>query len=334
MKKMATSGYFLVILATLGFSFKAVLVKIAYGHGVDAMTLMLMRIFISMPFFLATLHVMEGKRALQAAPADLAIFAFMGIVGIGCAMFFSFYSLELIDASLSTLVVFTYPAITLLMLIIFLKEKATAPKLFSALMTFLGLVLVVRLDKVDLLAVNGKGILFGLIAAFSFASYNVLSERVLKNISPVKVITYCMIFLVGFFGTFFWDRTYPKAPEVWFIASILGIFCGYMPFLFYNYGVKRIGAGKSVIVSSLGPVFTVLLAFIFLNERLAMVQIAGMGMIVLGVMALKLQYPPKIASGTSEEIKKSVEGLFAKKGTNIKAHAVIYMPGPKKKKRD
>lgn len=334
MKKIAASGYFLILLATLGFSFKAVLVKIAYGYGVDAMTLMLMRIFISVPFFLATLYIMEGKRALQVTPADLAIFSFMGIVGIGCAMFFSFYSIEFIDASLSTLVVFTYPAITLLMLIIFLKEKATVPKLFSALMTFLGLILVVRVDKADLLVVNGKGILFGLIAAFSFASYNVLSERVLKNISPVKVVTYCMIFLVGFFGAFFGNRTYPRVPEVWLIASVLGIFSGYFPFLFYNYGVKKIGAGKSVIVSSLGPVFTVMLAFIFLNERLDMVQIAGMAMIVLGVMALKLQNPIKIVTGTGEEIKKRVEGLFAENGTNKKAYAAIYMPGPKKKKGD
>ena len=300
MKKIAASGYFLVLLATLGFSFKAVLVKIAFRYGVDAMTLMLMRIFISMPFFLATLYLMEGKRSLKVAPVNLAIFAFMGIGGIGCAMFFSFCSIELIDASLSTLVVFTYPAITLLMLIIFLNEKATAPKLFSALMTFLGLILVVRVDKAELLAVNGKGILFGLIAAFSFASYNVLSERALKNISPVKVVTYCMIFLVGFFGTFFGNRTYPRAPEVWFIASVLGIFSGYIPFLFYNYGVKKIGAGKSVIVSSLGPVFTVLLAFIFLNERLDMVQIAGMTMIVLGVMALKFQNPKIVAESEGE----------------------------------
>ena len=141
-----------------------------------------------------------------------------------------------------------------------------------------------------------------------------------------------MIFLVGFFGTFFGNRTYPMGPEEWFIASVLGIFCGYLPFLLYNYGVKRIGAGNSVIVSSLGPVFTVLLAFIFLNERLDLVQIAGMTMIVFGVMALKFHNPIKIVSGSGEEIKKRVEGLFEEKSTNKKAHTVIYVPGPKKAK--
>ena len=106
------------------------------------------------------------------------------------------------------------------------------------------------------------------------------------------------------------------------------------PFLFYNYGVKRIGAGKSVIVSSLGPVFTVMLAFILLNERLDMMQIAGMSMIVLGVMALKLKNQIKIVSGTGEEIKKRVEWLFAESSTAKKTCAVIYVPVPKKKKGD
>lgn len=297
MKKIAASGYLLTLMSTIAFSFKPILVKIAYGYGVDAMTLMLMRIFIAMPFFIAALYIIEGKSALQTAPVDLAIFAFMGIVGIGGAMLFSFYSIEVIDASLSTVIVFTFPSITLLMLIVFLREKARAPMILSALTTFLGLILVVRVDKVDLLAANGKGIIFSLTAAISFAAYNVLSERVMKNISPTRVITYCMVFLTGFFGIFFGNRTYPRVPELWLIASILGIFTGFLPFLLYNYGVKKIGAGKAVIVSSLGPVFTVLLAFMFLNERFDIVQIFGMAMIVIGVMVLKLKSPPvKIGS--------------------------------------
>lgn len=290
-KKIAASGYFLILLSTIGFSFKAVLVKTAFSYGVDAMTLMLMRLFISVPFFMLTLMIMEGKKSFYISPADLAIFAFMGIAGIGCSMLFSFYSIELIDASLSTLVVFSYPAITLLMLILFLREKATASKIFSALFTFLGLTFVVRLDQTHLLAANGKGIMYGLIAAFSFASYNVLSERMMKNVSPIKAISYCIIFLAGFFGIVFGNRTYPEIPEVWLIASVLGVFTGFLPFIAYNYGIKKIGAGKTVIISSLGPVFTVLLAFVFLDERLDFVQITGMVMILCSVIALKLQSP-------------------------------------------
>lgn len=291
MKRLAASGYFLVALSALGFSFKAILVKTAYGYGVDPLTLMLMRIFISLPFFLTTLFLMEGKNAFQVTAKNLMLFAFMGIVGIGCAMLFSFYSIEIIDASLATLVVFTYPAMTIVILFFFLKERMVASKITSLIITFLGLVLVIRIDKIDFLAVNEKGIIFGLISAFCFALYNALSEKALKDISPIRLTSFCMVFLVGFFAFFFGNRPYPNGLEVWSIATLLGIFTGFIPFLSFSYGIRKIGAGKAVIISSLGPVLTVLWAYILLREQLEVVQIFGMVMIVVGVMAIKLKRP-------------------------------------------
>ena len=82
MKKLVLSGYFLVIMSAVGFSFKSVLVKIAYGYGVDPMTLMIMRMFIALPFFLVTFFLMEGKKAFQIRLKDLSLFAFMGIIGV------------------------------------------------------------------------------------------------------------------------------------------------------------------------------------------------------------------------------------------------------------
>lgn len=283
MKRLAVSGYFLIVLSALGFSFKAILVKTAYGYGVDPITLMLMRVFISLPFFITTLFLVEGKSALKVTVRNLLLFAFMGIVGIGCAMLFSFYSIEVIDASLATLVVFTYPAMTMVILLFFLKERATTSKIVSLIVTFFGLTLVIRIDRIDFLAVNEKGIIFGLIAAFCFALYNTLNERALKDVSPIRLTSYCMVFLVGFFAFFFGNRPYPDSLEVWGIAALLGIFAGFMPFLSFSYGVKKIGAGRAVIISSLGPVFTVLWAYFFLGERLDIVQISGMAMIVVGV---------------------------------------------------
>ena len=326
MKKIATSGYFLVILSALGFSFKSVLVKTAYEHGVDSMTLMLMRMFVALPFFFAALLIVERENAFKIRSEDLLLFSFMGIAGIGCAMFFSFYSLELIDASLATLVAFTYPAMTLLMLICFFKERATLSKVLSGLVTFSGLILVIRLDKVDFLAMNGKGIMLGLISAFSYAVYNVLSEKIMKNISPIKVISYSMFFMVAFFGLFFGNRVYPTDIEVWSIASVLGIFTGFLPFFFYIYGMKKIGAAKAVIFSSISPIFTVLLAYLFLNEQLDGIQLLGMGVMIGGVILLKLRNPLKIMTGTEEEIKNKVSEIFNGNYQCKKTFAVVYIP--------
>jgi drug/metabolite transporter (DMT)-like permease len=275
---------------------------------------------------------MEGRNAFQIRVKDLSLFAFMGIIGIGCAMLFSLYSIELIDASLATLVAYAYPAMTMLMLLIFMGEKATLAKTASLLVTFLGLSLVVRIDQGGFLLVNGRGIIFGLVASFCFAIYNTLSEKAMKGVSPVKLITYCMVFLVSFFGFFFGSRPYPDIFEVWMIASLLGICTGFLPFLLYIYGVQRIGAGKAVIVSSLAPVFTLLWTYTFLGEHLDIVQLFGMGLIIFGVIILKLKAPVRLMIGTGEEIKNKLEGLSDDVSPDRRLFAFIYLTCLRKKR--
>jgi drug/metabolite transporter (DMT)-like permease len=318
MKRLAESGYFLVAFAAIGFSFKAILVKFAYGYGV----------------FLATLFFLEGIEAFRVKVRDLLLFAFMGIIGIGFAMLFSFYSIELIDASLSTLVVFSYPAMTVLLLMIFLKEKLAPLKMFSLVATFMGLIFVLRVDRADFLVLNKRGIICALMAALSFAIYNALSERAMKEVTPIRLISYCVIFLVGFFGFFYGNRPYPDLPEVWAIAAILGIFTGFLPFLCFMYGIKRIGAGKAVIISSLGPALTVIWAAIFLDERLDMIQIVGMALIVTGVMILKLRNPVRLVTGTGDEFKQKIGNIVKERSPAKRAFAFLYLPGGGKKRED
>jgi len=291
MKRLTRSGYFLVVLAALGFSFKSILAKFAYGYGVDAMTLMLMRVSISLPVILITLFWMEGRGAFKISAKELLLLAFMGIVGLGCAMLFSFYSLELIEASLSTLVVYTYPALTVVMLLVLFGEKAEASKFISLALTSLGLLMVVRADQSDFLSLNIKGVVFALVAALCFALYNVLSEKALKDISPIRLTSYCMAFLWGFFAVFFHGGPYPGGFAVWGIAGVLAIFSGFLPFILFLYGIKRIGAAKTTIIGSIGPVFTVLWAYLLLGEHLDMVQLSGMAVVILGVMTVKLGNP-------------------------------------------
>ncbi len=332
MKKIATSGYFLIVISALGFSFKSILVKTAYQFGVDATTLMLMRMYISLPFFAATLFILEGRQGFHITGREAVKYSFLGIVGIGCAMLFSFLSLEKLEASLATLVVFTYPAMTMLMLHAFSGEKLTLSRLAAMVITFAGLIFLIRLDHVDFFAIKGKGIMFALLSAFCFAIYNALSQRALKHESPVRLTTNAAVFLVVFFGFSLGYRSYPDNYETWAIASLLGVFTGFIPFLAYMYGIKKIGAGRAVIISSLGPVFAVIWAYIFLEERLSSVQIIGMILILSGIITLKLRSPIMLVRGTGEEIKKSLENIATEYAPDRKLFAFVYTPGGNRKK--
>ena len=297
MKRLLASGYFLITMSAFGFSFKGILAKLAYSYGVDAMTLMLMRMTIALPFFLLALAVIDGKDALKVSARELALYAFMGIAGIGLAMLFSLYALELIDATIATIVVFTYPAMTVALLALFNGQRLTHRRLAPIAVTFAGLLLVVGMDKAALASVNLKGAAFGLVSAFCYAVYNALSERALKDRPPIRVITCCIVFQVAFFGGLFGWREYPRAADVWAIAALQGILSGFMPFVFFTYGVKKIGVGKAVVIGSLGPVFTAVWAYFFLNERLMALQVLGMFMVVSGIALLKLKTGAHEAKG-------------------------------------
>ncbi|MBE9503870.1 MAG: DMT family transporter [Proteobacteria bacterium] len=334
MKKFISSGYFLIIFSAMALSFKSILVKFAFALGVEPMTLMLMRLFIALPFFILALAFMEGRVAFKLRAREAGSFALMGIAGMGCAMMFSFYSLERIDASLSNLLVFTYPAMTIVLLAIFSGERLSMSKLFSLLVTFIGLSLVVRIDEAKTMTVYGSGALLALLSALCYALYNVVGEKVMKGISPVRVSSYSSVFLVGFFGLSFGNRAYPESAELWGIAAALGILTGVIPFLCYMYGVKKIGASKAVIISSLGPVFTVLWASLFLGEMLDAIQIAGMCLIILGVMTIKVRSPLRFVKGTAGEIGTQLDLISSDAPSKRPVFAFICMTGREKDRLD
>jgi len=325
MNRIFASGYGLVIISALGFSFKSICAKLAFSYGADAMTLMLMRIYVSLPFFLVILWYLEGKEGFKMTIKDGLVYAGLGIGGLGFAMFFSLYSLESIAASLSTILVFTYPAMTVILGLVISGQKVTTGRWISLLITFAGLVLIVNPDKAMMNGMESKGLYLALASALCYAFYNLYSEKVLKRVSPAKLTTYSMVFFVAFFGTLFGNRAYPEAGPVWTIAFFMGVVSGFLPFLCYMYGVKKIGAARAVIISSMGPLFTVIWANLFLGERLGYMQIAGMVLIIAGVMTIKIRSPLKFVKGTAGEIGSRLESLSSENRKKRGTFAFVYV---------
>ncbi|MCK4739512.1 MAG: EamA family transporter [Deltaproteobacteria bacterium] len=299
MKKTITNGYLFVILASLGFSAKSVLVKVGYTYGADAESLMLLRVSIALPLVFFALLAMESLRGFRINTKDLFLHALVGGGGLGCAMLFSFYSLSVMDASVSVLVIFTYPAITVLLLLLLGRERRIRYVLAPLALTFTGLLMALRIDSSSIFSANLEGTIYGLISAFSFATYNVMSKRLLRNSSPIRTTAFSTTFVVCFMVAVYTlqhsgnlsamtNQILNLTPEIWVISFVLALFSGFLPFLFFLYGIEILGAGRTVIISSVGPVFTILWAGIFLGERLDTVQVTGMIVVVVGIVALKL----------------------------------------------
>ncbi|MCR9143926.1 MAG: DMT family transporter [bacterium] len=285
--RISRSGYLLMLLAAIGFSFKSILVKAIYdNYESDAITIVLMRFYIGAPCFLIALLLIEGFAALRTNPRELALFACTGILGLGGATYFSFLAIAKLGASLATLVVFSYPVIVLAILAA-IDRRLPAGQVFAALCAMAGLALVVRLQQGAENPIDLVGVACGLISALCFAAYNVTIEKLASASSPVRQATFSITLLTLSTMFFFGDRDYPGAPEAWALTGVLAICAGFIPFLFFLYGIRRIGAGPGTIANLMGPAFNLVWAYLFFGEVLDLTQLFGVFLIFGGVASLK-----------------------------------------------
>ncbi len=140
------TGAALVTVAAVAFSAKAVIIKLAYRHGVDPLTLLTLRMLISAPFFLA-----HGLWSARGAVEPLTIpdwraVVILGLMGYYLASLFDFIGLQYISAALERLVLFLYPTFVLLLAALIFKRRVTRRDLMALGLCYGGIVLVLAND--------------------------------------------------------------------------------------------------------------------------------------------------------------------------------------------
>jgi drug/metabolite transporter (DMT)-like permease len=139
---------------------------------------------------------------------------------------------------------------------------------------------------------NLLGILGGLTSAVAFAGYSLLGERAMHRYTPWTVLFYALAF-----SALTWHVVYPPftylhagySPSQWgwiFYISIVGTV---LPFGLFFAGINHIRSTRASITATLEPIFAGFLAFIFLGERLLLLQVIGGGMVILAIVLLQLQ---------------------------------------------
>ncbi|MCB1306526.1 MAG: EamA family transporter [Leptospiraceae bacterium] len=216
----------------------------------------------------------------------------MGVLGIGGATYFSLESIHRLEASLATLIVFIYPAITVGILAIS-QRRIDMGQLLALGIAFTGLILILRVDRLDVFTgvINPVGVMFGLASATCFAMYNVIGERVLRTLHPIRTAGYTVLSFTILISLVFGFREYPEQTEVWLLALALASISGFFPFILFMYGIRRIGAGPGTIINMSGPAFNSVWAYLLLQETRDWVQLTGIVLILFGIMSLKLKLP-------------------------------------------
>ncbi|MBP9906826.1 MAG: DMT family transporter [Rhodoferax sp.] len=261
-----------LILATLGavaFSGKAIIVKLAYRHGVDAVTLIMYRMLFALPFFaLMAWWASRGKAAMTRHD-------WWGVLGLGfsgyyLASFLDFAGLAYISASLERLILYLNPTLVLLLGLVLFKRHITRRQMLGMAISYCGVLLVfgheIQLEGAD----AALGTLLVFLSAVSYAVYLSFSGELVQRLGSLRLVGWattaaCLLCI----GQFVLLRPLSAAvvvPEVLWLSLLNATLCTALPVLMVMMAIERIGASLAAQTGMVGPMSTILMGTLLLDE--------------------------------------------------------------------
>jgi drug/metabolite transporter (DMT)-like permease len=290
-KREVILGIIFSLLAAIGFSIKSILVKLAYVYQVDAVTLLTLRMAFAVPFFLGIAIWAGFKHSEPLGKSEWIILLGLGL-GYYLFNYLDFLGLQSISAGLERLIQFLYPTFTVILAAL-LHRRAIPPKVIAAMMlSYAGIALVFAHD----VSISQGNIALGSALVFAstlfYAIYLVGAGHSIERIGTTRFTAYAMIIAcVISLGQF--SATHPlevmvQPFPVYQLAILMALFSTVLPVFLLTAGIRRIGSGEASLIGSIGPIFTIYLAHVFLHENVSLLQIAGSILVLLGVVAVSL----------------------------------------------
>jgi drug/metabolite transporter (DMT)-like permease len=271
------------------FSAKAVVVKLAYRHGVDAETLLALRMLMAVPFFAAALW-WTSRGAARVTAGEHALLFTIGLLGYYLASYLDFLGLQYISAALERLILYLNPTLVLLLSVLVLRRPVTRFDVIALMLSYGGILLAfwhdVRLDAEGV----GLGALLVFGSAASYAGYLVLSGELVRRVGAIRLTAYAMcVATAGVCLQFTLMRPLAglaqPAPVLW-LSLLNAVLCTVLPVFATMMAVARIGAGTVALAGMVGPVSTIALGYAFLAEPISGWQLAGTALVLAGVFVL------------------------------------------------
>jgi drug/metabolite transporter (DMT)-like permease len=288
-------GVALAIAGTLVFSFRPILVKLVYfTYPVSAVTLLFLRMSISLPFFLIVAWWLRGDEP-RLTRLDWAKVAALGFIGYYAASFLDFIGLKYVGAGIGRLILYLYPTLVLLISFLFLHRRPTRRQLAALVITYAGVALILSSQMHG----GAEGRLFLLGALFVFASslfyatYLVAGGELVKRVGSMRFTAYSMAVAtlpaVMQFFVFEPMSALDLPSRVWLYAILLATLTTVLPLFIQAEALKRIGATEFALIGALGPVSVALTSALGLDERFTLIQALGGALVIFGVLLVSVK---------------------------------------------
>ena len=291
-------GPLLAVVGVLGFSFKAILIKLAYAwEPIDAVTLLTLRMIYSAPIFLlmALFATARGRGSAPIMRSDWLRILWLGFIGYYLASLVDFMGLQYVTAALERLMLYLYPTLVVVLSAIFLRQRITGRIALALVLSYAGIALVFGRDLTfsdDPHALwLGGGLVFA--SSFFYALYLIGAGPVIARLGSLRFIALAMLTSAAFvFAQFAATRPASAlaAPaRIQLLSLTMAIFSTVLPTYFIAEAIKRIGANRTSLVGSLGPAFTIGLGYWILSEPVHWIQLGGAALVLAGVMLVALR---------------------------------------------
>lgn len=287
-------GIFLGVLGIVLFSSKAVMVKLAYQYEVNAITVLLLRMLFSFPFYVVIAFLYRNKnQEIKTSKTDYYWVIFFGLVGYYLASYFDFVGLTYIKASLERIILFVYPTIVILLNRLFLKQPITKIQILAIFLSYIGIVIAFS-NEVEISGNNSYlGGFFVLLSAITYASYLAGSGWLIPKFGVVKFTAYAMLvscLCVFIHFSFISNTDLLSLPwQVYGYGFLIAVFATVIPSFLVSASIKMISSSNFAIVAGIGPISTIVLASFFLNESLTLLQIFGAVLVIIGIIITSLR---------------------------------------------
>ena len=280
----------LAVIGSIAFSGKAIIVKLAYRYGVDAVTLIMLRMLFALPFFaIMAWWASRGKPPLTRKD-------WLGVLGLGftgyyLASFLDFAGLAFISASLERLILYLNPTLVMLLGLVLYKRRISSKQLLGMGVSYCGVALVfgheVAVQGVGERSGAAWGALLVFLSAISYAVYLVYSGELVKRLGALRLVglatTAACLLCIAQFVVLRPLSAALVAPEVVWLSMLNATACTVVPVLMVMMAIERIGAGMTAQIGMIGPLSTILMGALILGEPFTAWVAAGTALVIAGI---------------------------------------------------
>jgi len=285
------AGLALATVGAIAFSGKAIIVKLAYRHGVDAVTLIMLRMLFALPLFaLMAWWAGRGKPALTMRD-------WLGVLGLGfsgyyLASFLDFAGLAYISAGFERLILYLNPTLVLLFGWVLYRRRASRRQLVGMAISYAGVALVFGHEIWSSSGAGGGlaawGAFLCFLSAVSYAGYLVYSGEFVNRLGSLRLVglatsAACLFCIAQFAVLRPLDAAFSVAPEVVWLSVLNATLCTTVPVLMVMMAIERIGAAVAAQTGMIGPMSTILMGIVILGEPFTVWIAAGTLLVIAGI---------------------------------------------------